>query len=206
MAINASSHALDEPALGSDDIFRRRYPIVMTRTASTGAIPSLLGDLRSDHAGEVGAVMIYRGVLAGSRDPAVRHFASTHLVTERAHLALIESLLPSGSRSLLLPIWRVAGWLTGFLPALAGSNAVHATIHAVETFVVQHYEEQIVKLPRDGLGGALKATLSACQADEARHRDEAHQLQTAPPGMLLSLWTGMVGFGSRAAVQAARRL
>ncbi len=35
----------------------------------------LPGDIRSDHAGETGAVMIYRGILAASRDPAVREFA-----------------------------------------------------------------------------------------------------------------------------------
>jgi hypothetical protein len=31
-------------------------------------VPGLLGDLRSDHAGETGAVAIYLGILAISRD------------------------------------------------------------------------------------------------------------------------------------------
>ena len=38
-------------------------------------VPGLIGDLRSDHAGETGAVAIYLGILAVSRDPAVRQFA-----------------------------------------------------------------------------------------------------------------------------------
>jgi hypothetical protein len=45
-------------------------------------VPSLIGDLRSDHAGETGGVIISRGILAGSRDPAVRAFASAHLAAE----------------------------------------------------------------------------------------------------------------------------
>ena len=62
--------------------------------------PSLRGDIRSDHAGEVGAVMIYRGVLAGSRDPLVREFALAHLATEQRHLAIIEALLVRGRKAL----------------------------------------------------------------------------------------------------------
>ena len=58
----------------------------------------LIADLRSDHAGELGAVMIYTGILAVSRDQAVRTFAQEHLVTEREHLQLMRSLLPSDLR------------------------------------------------------------------------------------------------------------
>ena len=80
----------------------------------------LTGELRSDHAGEAGAVMIYRGILAGSRNSDIRQFAASHGVTEQGHLDLLETLLPPRQRSILLPIWRIAGWLTGFLPALVG--------------------------------------------------------------------------------------
>ena len=45
----------------------------------------LQAELRSDHAGEYGAVMIYRGILAVSRDDLVRDFAARHVATERDH-------------------------------------------------------------------------------------------------------------------------
>ena len=169
-------------------------------------VPGLIGDLRSDHAGETGAVMIYRGILAGSRDPAVRAFAAAHLATEQQHLALMDALLPYAQRSILLPIWRVAGWLTGFLPALVGSNAVFATIDAVETFVDHHYEEQIKKLSEHGPGEALRAILISCQADEVHHRDEARDLGETRRGSFLRAWSWAVGFGSASAVSAARRI
>ena len=55
-------------------------------SAVTIAVPmDLMPELRTDHAGETGAVWIYRGVLAVSRDPALRAFAQRHLATERRH-------------------------------------------------------------------------------------------------------------------------
>ena len=84
----------------------------------TPAVPAdLMPELRTDHAGETGAVMIYRGILAVSRDPAVRAFAHHHQATEQQHLELIEALQPTVRRSRLLPLWRLSGWLTGALPA-----------------------------------------------------------------------------------------
>lgn len=148
----------------------------------------LIGDIRSDHASETGAVMIYRGILAGARDPAIRRFATAHMATEQRHLDLLGVLLPSDQRSALLPIWRISGWLTGFVPALIGPRAVYPTIDAVETFVDHHYEAQIQKLARFGPAGLLRATLLACQADEVHHRDEARTMRTAPAGFALAAW------------------
>ena len=169
-------------------------------------VPDLIADLRSDHAGEAGAVMIYRGILAVAQDPELRAFASAHIETEARHLDLLNELLPARERSRLLPIWRVAGFFTGFLPALFSPRAVYATIDAVETFVDEHYEEQIRKLPTDGLGGALRAVLMECQADEVHHRDEARAATAGDAGLLIRAWTWAVGVGSAAAVAAARRL
>ena len=135
----------------------------MTRTGTVGEhiyidaaglLPAaLVADLRTDHAGETGAVMIYRGILAFTRDPGMRHFAQGHLVTEMGHLAQIEPLLAVGQRSLLLPVWRIAGWMSGALPALFGPRAVYATIEAVETFVDHHYAEQIQSIDQQDPAG-----------------------------------------------------
>jgi ubiquinone biosynthesis monooxygenase Coq7 len=171
-----------------------------------GDVPGLIGDLRSDHAGETGAVAIYLGILAVSRDADIRHFAMVHLATEREHLARLGALLPRGQHSILLPVWRIAGWLTGTLPALAGRRAVYATIDAVETFVDHHYEAQIRKLPQHGPSGALRALLIACQADEAEHRDQARAAGTEAAGRLTRAWQWLVGTGSALAVMAARRV
>ncbi len=165
----------------------------------------LVADLRSDQAGETGAVFIYRGVLAVSRAPALRAFAERHLATERRHLGLIEACLPAADHSRLLPLWRLAGWLTGALPALFGPRAVYATIAAVETFVDQHYQAQVDRLAGEAAWAPLRELLDGCRRDEVDHRDEA-AAQAGRTGLLMRAWCGIVGTGSALAVSVCRHV
>jgi len=167
----------------------------------------VVADLRTDHAGEVGAVCIYQGVLRFARDPALRAFARHHMATEQKHLRQIEAWLPPAHHSRLLPVWRLAGFLTGALPALVGPRAVYATIEAVETFVDHHYDEQVRALASQPALGALRQTLLDCQADEVAHRDEATTARgPGKPGIVLRAWCAAVGTGSRAAVALIRHV
>ena len=184
---------------------------VGARAASSGidwsahSHPQILADLVTDHAGEVGAVCIYQGVLRIARDPALRAFAQRHLATEQNHLRQIETWLPPDHYSPLLPVWRLAGFLTGALPALLGPKAVYATIEAVETFVDCHYEEQIRALAFTPALRELRQTLLNCQADEVAHRDEATAARGhGKPGIALRVWCALVGAGSRGAVALCR--
>lgn len=164
-----------------------------------------IGDLRSDHAGETGAVWIYRGMLSVSRDDKVRTFAADHLQTELQHLQTMSALLPLFRRSWLLLGWRVAGFATGALPALFGRQAVFSTVAAVESFVVQHYQHQIDELAGQAEHAALRQVLINCQRDEADHRDEAQGQLVHAPGWLLNAWCMAVGKGSALAVTLARK-
>jgi ubiquinone biosynthesis monooxygenase Coq7 len=136
----------------------------------------MVRELRSDHAGETGAVFIYKGITAVARwrqDAQLLAFARQHGDTEAEHLRLMEDWLPAERRSRLLVPWRMAGWLTGALPALFGRRAVYSTIAAVETFVDVHYQQQINHLQQHGGPDGLLPLLLHCQADEQHHRDEA---------------------------------
>lgn len=166
--------------------------------------PTLVADIRTDHAGETGAVWIYKGILAVSRNAEIRAFASEHLHTEQRHLSAMNELLPVFRRSWLLVPWRIAGFITGAIPALLGPVAVYRTIAAVETFVNLHYQEQIDKLNILGTHQDLKAQLIEFQLDECAHRDEAAAKTTKPGGLIARLWVGAVGTGSKVAVTLAR--
>ena len=78
--------------------------------------------------------------------PFFRHFGTQPTVEQ--HLAELEACIPDPGRSRLLALWRVAGWLTGAVPALFGPRAVYATIDAVETFVDRHYAAQLELIDR----------------------------------------------------------
>lgn len=165
-------------------------------------------ELRSDHAGETGAVWIYRGILSVARwqkDAQLLAFATRHGATEAEHLRLLEEWLPPARRSWLLGPWRLAGWLTGAIPAVFGHRAVYATIAAVERFVDQHYQQQIDHLQQHGTPAGLLTLLLRCQADEREHRDEAAALAGGSLPVALRAWCAVVGVGSSAAVGVARR-
>lgn len=169
--------------------------------------PGVASRLRTDHAGEVGAVHIYCGVLRVTRDPALKRFAHRHLVTEQKHLARIDAWLPARERSHLLPLWRAAGWLTGALPALAGPRAVYITIEAVETFVEQHYAEQVAYLGVRPRWALLCETLRECMHDEVHHREEAAAAGgDAQRGHIARAWCALVHAGSLVAVRICRHL
>ena len=161
--------------------------------------------LRSDHAGEVGAVYIYKGILSIAKDPDLVEFSTRHLETEKEHLRKIEEILPSSKRSKLVGIWKIAGYLLGFLPSLFGPRIVFATIEAVESFVEDHYEEQLKYLrAQDNPDHGLRNLLQSCQDDEIEHKNESAIKKKFTPGILLNLWMKIVGWGSSSAVKVAK--
>ena len=176
---------------------------------NTALPPWLLAELRSDHAGELGAVMIYRGILLTSKNPTVRDFAAEHLATEREHLALIEDLLAPKHRSRLQWPWRWAGWLIGALPAAINNQWVFATIATVETFVDEHYTQQLDRLNRTGanqIPAQIGEVLAGCRADEVQHQQDAAGRLSGPLSATLKAWLKLVELGSRGAVVVARAI
>lgn len=176
-----------------------------TRAALSSPWPAWVWiELRTDHAGETGAVWIYKGVLAASRDPEVREFARDHIRTESRHLQEVSAILPPAKRSRLVWLWRGLGWMTGALPGLFGRTAVFATIEAVETFVDRHYQAQIDRLRAESGDARLVSLLESWRSDELAHRDDAARRLSERPRPALAIWTRLVGVGSALAVQAAR--
>ena len=73
-------------------------------------------ELRASHAGETGAVWIYRGILLVNRfkrDAEIETFAKHHLATEKDHLTQFENLIHRFRGSALLIIWMFAGFMMG---------------------------------------------------------------------------------------------
>ncbi len=168
--------------------------------------PALVADLRSDHAGETGAVQIYRGMLAVSRDPAVRRFALAHIRTELRHLRFLDRWLPRRHHSRLLPVWRAAGWLLGAGSALFGRRAAFHTVAAVETFVERHYLEQIEAMQTVPQLDDLRNVLRRFCEEEVHHRDDASKRVEDTEGFAVRAWAYLVGVGSTFGVRIARKV
>ncbi|MDV3502741.1 demethoxyubiquinone hydroxylase family protein [Marinobacter sp. M-5] len=174
---------------------------------TTGVSVRFQRELRCSHAGETGACWIYRGILATRPNAEMRQFALAHLKSETEHLKFFEDLQCCYRPSMLLPLWRFAGFLTGWIPALVGNRAVFATIEAVETFVDEHYREQIKVLkPQVVRESEIKvlAGFEYCRLEEVHHRDDAKQRSLLSKPLYLRLWMHLVRLGSQIAVKFAK--
>ena len=182
------------------------------RTAPPPRVRWLLSELASDHAGETGAVYIYRGAQAAlgmhSDDNTARAFVKQHLATEAQHLEYFDALLAQQHRSSLLPAWRAAGFALGWLPTtVGGSRWLYATVEAVETFVEEHYAQQTADADLRMQCPELVALMERCAEDEVEHKLDAAARAGGIGGTAVGkAWAALVGGGSAAAVALARRL
>jgi ubiquinone biosynthesis monooxygenase Coq7 len=165
--------------------------------------------LRVDHAGELGAVWIYRGQRAvfdaGRGHEDIAGQLKEMEGHEAVHLAAFDDLLTARRvrPTLMAPLWRLAGFALGAGTALLGEKAAHACTEAVETVIEGHYADQI----RD-LGTSepeLVERLAGFRADELAHRDHAIEqgAKSAPGYGLLST---VIQAGCRAAIKLAEKV
>lgn len=165
--------------------------------------------LRVDHAGEYGAVEIYRGQLAVFS--ALRNKAALTQTLrameegEAEHLSTFNRLLAErGVRpTALSPVWTVAGFGLGAVTALMGEKAAMACTAAVEEVIEKHYAKQA-----DALGAAepeLAETIKAFRDDELQHKRtaEEHGAAQAPGYGILKT---VIQAGCRAAIRLSEKV
>ena len=174
-----------------------------------GAVGARLAEiLRVDHAGELGAVHIYRGQRAVF-DAAGRGRIAGQLAEmeahEAVHLARFDELLTEHRvrPTLLAPVWRAAGFALGAGTALLGEKAAHACTEAVETVIGDHYAGQVAELERRDPETA--AELARFRDEELAHRDTAiaEGAREAPGYRLLS---AAIRLGCRAAIRISEKV
>jgi ubiquinone biosynthesis monooxygenase Coq7 len=151
--------------------------------------------LRVDHAGERGAIGIYRGQILVS---SLLHRGCVPALTqmlahERVHFATFDRLLAArGLRHChVLPLWGVGGWALGVLTALCGERAIWVCTAAVESTVNAHLEHQVEFL-REVDAEAL-AAVESIRKDEQAHEAHASGLAGPPRGLHALLWRVVAG-------------
>lgn len=166
--------------------------------------------LRVDHAGEYGAVAIYRGQLAvfERRQGHERIVGQLREMAaqEQTHLDTFDDLLTREDvrPTLASPVWNLAGFALGVATALLGEKAAHACTEAIETVIGDHYTDQIDELERAG-ETALAATFTSFRDEELAHRDLAldEGAREAPGYPVLA---SLIRFGCSAAIRISEKL
>ena len=165
--------------------------------------------LRVDHAGEYGAVHIYRAqraVFEGrQRKAAIAADMAEMQAQEAVHLARFDALLNAERvrPTVLIPLWRLAAIALGTGTALLGEKAAHACTEAVEDVIEKHYADQIAELSDSD--PELAAELTVFRDEELAHHDHAidHGSREAPAYRLLS---AVIKAGCRAAIKVSERV
>lgn len=171
--------------------------------------PRIAEMLRVDHAGEYGAVAIYRGQRAVfDRLPNKADIAEkiAHMEEgEQEHLKTFDALLAERRvrPTLLAPLWNAAGFGLGAATALMGEKAAMACTAAVEDVIEKHYGEQAEDLARDE--PELAETVSQFRLDELEHKHtaEAEGAEETPGYRLLS---AAIRSGCRVAIKLAEKV
>lgn len=166
--------------------------------------------IRVDHAGEYGAVQIYRGQRAvfdriEGKAHAARLIAEME-AGEQEHLKTFDRLI--GERRVrptaMAPLWRVAGFGLGAVTALMGEAAAHACTEAVEEVIEDHYARQSDRL-RAGADPELKSLIDRFRADEIAHKQTAiDQGARHAPGY--GVLSAVIKFGCRAAIAISEKV
>ncbi len=166
--------------------------------------------LRVDHAGEYGAVAIYRGQLAVFERQQGRERITGQLKEmagqEQEHLDAFDKLLNAGNvrPTAFSPVWNAAGFALGAATAMLGEKAAHACTEAVETVIEEHYGDQVAELEAAG-ETELAARMTKLRDEEIAHKElaTAEGAAQAPAYPLLSAF---IRTGCRIAIRISEKV
>lgn len=165
--------------------------------------------MKVDHAGEHGAICVYRAQrwVARWRAPDMIKELGEFLDHEKTHRARFEAVLAERRlrRCSAYHLCGLAGLLLGVTTGLFGRAVIAATTVAIEGVVLRHMHEQVEAL-RHTDRTAVRV-LQAIIGDEQRHHDLSAKRLAAPsrwPKVVTTvvaasteavIWLGMVGPG-----------
>lgn len=176
-----------------------------TATTRTGKLIDSI--VRVDHAGELGADRIYAGQMAvlgnTPMGPTIQHMWDQ----EKKHRAKFEELIRKyrARPTVLVPVWNIAGFLLGAGTALMGEKAAMACTVAVETVIVEHYNDQLRNLMEidETVDEELLETIKTFRDEEQEHHDTGieHGAEQAP---FYATLTEIIKLGCKTAISISK--
>lgn len=166
--------------------------------------------IRVDHAGEYGAVAIYKGqqaVFKGKPHKAKIYRQLQHMADdEQAHLDAFDQLIMERKvrPTALGPAWNIAGFGLGAITALMGEKAAHACTEAVESVIEGHYGEQVEELRAMG-EDELADQFAKFQEEEVAHKDLAVE-EGAKDAVGYPVLSKLIETGCKLAIKVTTRI
>lgn len=162
----------------------------METTAELAVTREVERILRVDHAGEYGAIHIYRAqrFIARRFYPDIVSEFDEMLAHEREHFRRFDEILSRRSirHCYVLKLWALGGLLLGSFTALLGRNAIWVCTYSIESTVLHHLEWQLEFLDRHDR--EVFDAVQSIQADEEEHRDKGLKYGTSPDAHRCIFW------------------
>ncbi|XP_026487047.1 5-demethoxyubiquinone hydroxylase, mitochondrial [Vanessa tameamea] len=170
--------------------------------------PQLDSIIRVDHAGELGADRIYAGQMAvlgnTAEGPLIKHMWEQEI----KHREKFEELISKYRvrPTVMTPLWNIAGFALGAGTALLGKEAAMACTVAVETVIVDHYNDQLRTLMEDpNVDKEILETITKFRDEEQEHHDTGidHGAEQAP---FYKALTEVIKTGCKVAISISKKI
>lgn len=164
--------------------------------------------LRVNHAGEYGAVRIYKGQMSVMKDQineSVNESLLKHMIEqEKQHLDYFKSAIISNKSSptIFLPLWHIGGYFMGKISAMMGAKTAMLCTEAVEEVIDEHYRSQRQVLIDIG-EIELAEKVEKFRLEELEHRDIAIE-QGSKNAPVYGLVKGVIGNICKLAIRISR--
>lgn len=152
--------------------------------------------IRVDHAGEMGAKVIYAGQIAAlklKKDHETLKIVEHMKEQEDVHFDYFDEKMKREKvrPTVMQPVWKVGGFALGFITAMLDKKAAMTCTTAVEETIDLHYQEQILAIKQelenekvsDILGvrhlSELKEKIEKFRDEELEHRDIGYEHDAA---------------------------
>ncbi|XP_050345902.1 5-demethoxyubiquinone hydroxylase, mitochondrial [Nymphalis io] len=192
-------------------MFRRQFLLHQVRRAHSTTWqknPQLDAIIRVDHAGELGADRIYAGQMAvlgnTAEGPLIKHMWEQEI----KHREKFEELISKYRvrPTVMTPLWNIAGFALGAGTALLGKEAAMACTVAVETVIVDHYNDQLRTLMEDpNVDKEILETITKFRDEEQEHHDTGidHGAEQAP---FYKALTEVIKTGCKVAISISKKI
>ncbi len=172
--------------------------------------------IRVNHAGEMGAKVIYDGQIAAlkiKKDHETLELVKHMKEQEDVHFSYFDNEIKKHQvrPTIMQPLWKVGGFALGFVTGLIDKKAAMVCTTAVEEVIDEHYQEQIKFLDDEvGLDDAkqvyeLKQKISQFRDEELEHREIGYA-NNAKDLACFTILSGFIKGATRFAIAVSKRV
>lgn len=163
--------------------------------------------IRVNHAGEFGAQVIYKSQIKFSKDKNLKKELKRISDEEMVHFKYFdEEITKNRTRpTVMQPIWKVGGYVLGAVSSILGEKYVHACTEAVESTIVDHYNEQIEFLKKAKIKNDLRIKIQKFCDEEKSHKENSTKKIDSTDKSLM-VFKGLTKIATKAAIKISKQI